>query len=348
MRRFVRLAILLLVIGGVGAAYWYSRQVPPTLTLTGVVTTNEIVAGSQIAGRISELLVAEGDRVTRGQMLAVLEPDELREERAYYEHSVAGLGSQVRESEAALRWQQQQTRDQIAQAEATLASTESQQAAVNAELENARITLSRTQRMLKDGIGTAEQLDQATTAHEVAKSRVAALVKQIDAQKAAVALSRANAEQVAMRRNQLTGQRQQQAAVTAQRAKADVRLAYTEIHSPIDGIVDVRAAYPGEVVTPGDPVVTLINLDDLWVRIDVEETYIDRVRLGDTLNVVLPSGDERQGKVIYRGADAGFATQRDVSRTKRDIKTFEVRLRVDNTDRRLAVGMTIYVTLPTR
>jgi HlyD family secretion protein len=50
--------------------------------------------------------------------------------------------------------------------------------------------------------------------------------------------------------------------------------------------------------------------------------------------------------VFYRGVDAGFATQRDVSRTKRDIKTFEIRLRVDNHDRRLAVGMTAYVLLP--
>jgi HlyD family secretion protein len=180
----------------------------------------------------------------------------------------------------------------------------------------------------------------------VAKSRVAALARQIDAQKAAVALARASAEEIAIKRSQLTGQRQQQAAATAQRAKADVRLAYTEIHAPIAGIVDVRAAHQGEVVTPGQPVVTLINPDDLWVRVDIEETYIDRVRLDDTLTVRLPSGDERQGTVIYRGADAGFATQRDVSRTKRDIKTFEVRLRVDNTDRRLAVGMTTYVLLP--
>ena len=50
--------------------------------------------------------------------------------------------------------------------------------------------------------------------------------------------------------------------------------------------------------------------------------------------------------MFYRGADAGFATQRDVSRTKRDIKTFEVRLRVDNADRKLAVGMTAYGMLP--
>jgi HlyD family secretion protein len=73
---------------------------------------------------------------------------------------------------------------------------------------------------------------------------------------------------------------------------------------------------------------------------------VERVRVGDTLTVRLPSGEERPGKVFYRSADAGFATQRDVSRTKRDIKTFEIRLRVDNKDRRLAVGMTAYVLLP--
>jgi multidrug resistance efflux pump len=115
---------------------------------------------------------------------------------------------------------------------------------------------------------------------------------------------------------------------------------------PIDGVVDVRAVRVGEVVTPGQPLLTLVNPDDLWIRADVEESYIDRVRLGQTVTIRLPSGVERQGTVFYRGVDAAFATQRDVSRTKRDIKTFEIRLRVDNTDRRLAVGMTAYVLLP--
>jgi HlyD family secretion protein len=94
--------------------------------------------------------------------------------------------------------------------------------------------------------------------------------------------------------------------------------------------------------------VTLINPDDLWVRADVEETYIDRVRIGDHIPVRLPSGQDVDGVVFYRGVDAGFATQRDVSRTKRDIKTFEIRLRCDNKERRLAVGMTAYVMLPVK
>jgi HlyD family secretion protein len=345
VKRIARALILLVIVGGIGA-YVYANRAPSSLTLTGIVTTHEVVVSPQIGGQIERLLVAEGDTVTKDQLVAVLRPDELREERAYYSHTAEGVGSQVQESEAALRLQERQITDQIGQAEATLASTQSQQAANDAELENARKSFNRAQQMAKEGITTPEQLDQSRTAFEVAKSRVAALTKQIEAQRAAVALARANAEQTAIRRSQLVTNRQQQAAAAAQRAKADVRLAYTEIHAPIDGIVDVRAARAGEVVTPGQPVITIINQDDLWIRADVEETYIERIRVGDKMTVRLPSGDEREGSVIYRGVDAGFATQRDVSRTKRDIKTFEIRLRVDNRDRRLAVGMTAYVLVP--
>jgi multidrug resistance efflux pump len=200
--------------------------------------------------------------------------------------------------------------------------------------------------MSRQGIVAPEQLDQARTARDVAQSKLSSLHKQVEVGRSAVALARTNADQVAIRRSQLDASRQQRTAATAQRSKADVRLTYTELRAPIDGIVDVRAARAGEVVTPGQPVVTLVNPDDLWVRVNVEESYIDRVRIGDRLPVTLPSGDVRTGTVFFRGVEGGYATQRDVSRTKRDIKTFEVRLRVDNHDRHLAVGMTTYVALP--
>jgi len=165
-------------------------------------------------------------------------------------------------------------------------------------------------------------------------------------QRAAVAVANANAEQVRVQQNRVRTSERQREAAAAQRKRADVPLSYSEVRDPVGGIVDVRAAREGEVVNAGQPIVTVINPDDLWVRADIEETYIDRIRLGDQLKVRLPSGDERMGAVFYRALDAGFATQRDVSRTKRDIKTFEVRLRVDNKDRRLAVGMTAYIELP--
>jgi multidrug resistance efflux pump len=138
----------------------------------------------------------------------------------------------------------------------------------------------------------------------------------------------------------------QLAAAAAQTDKAQVQLDYTKILAPSDGIVDVRAALEGEVVNPAQAIVTLINPENLWVRADVEETYIDQIHIGDKLMVRLPSGAPLEGTVFFRGIDADFATQRDVSRTKRDIKTFEIRLRCDNSDRALAVGMTAFVDLP--
>jgi HlyD family secretion protein len=344
-RRIVIALVLVAVLLGAGAYYVVASR-PAVLVLTGIVTTNDVVVSPQIGGQIGRLLVNEGDTVKRDQLVAVITPDELAADRTYYTQNAQGVTSQVKESEAALRYQEQQTRDQIRQAEAMLASTESQRAAAEADLEIARLSFERNQKLVQQQLISVEQFDQARTGFEGARAKVESLKRQADAQRAAVALARSTAEQIAMKRHQLETNQRQEAAATAQKVKAEVRLGYTEIRAPIDGIVDVRAVRPGEVVSAGQPLVSLINPDDLWVRVDVEESYIDRVRLGDRLTIRLPSGAERPGVVFFRGVDASFATQRDVSRTKRDIKTFEVRLRVDNADRRLAVGMTAYVLFP--
>src|SRR5262252_1977007 len=297
MKRLKTLLFLLVLASAGVAAYVYMGRPPTELVLTGIVTTNDLIVSPQIGGRISDLKVVEGDVVKKDQLVAVIAPDELRADTAYYAHSAEGMVSQVRESEAALRLQERQTADQIKQAEANLAAAEAQQMAAVADLENAKLERDRSRNLSQKGVEPPQRYDTARTAND-------------------------------------------------QRSKAEVRLGYADVRAPIDGIVDVRAMRVGEVINPGETIVTLINPDDLWIRADVEETYIDRVRLGDKMTLRLPSGEERQGTVIFRGVDAGFATQRDVSRTKRDIKTFEVRLRADNADRRLAVGMTAYVLLP--
>ncbi|HEY2152554.1 MAG TPA: HlyD family efflux transporter periplasmic adaptor subunit [Vicinamibacterales bacterium] len=344
LKRAIFLLILALVVGG--GTYVYLHLPTAPVMLTGIVTTNDVIVSPQITGQISQLLVSEGDLVKKNQLIAVLTPDELRADTTYFAQNVQGLSSQVRESEAALRFQEQQTRDQIRQAESMLASTEAQVDAATADLENLKLQYTRTQNLSQQKVVSQQELDQARTSANSAQAKLDGLKRQVEAQRAAVALARSTAEQSAVKRSQVQTNEHMQAAASAQQAKADVRLKYTELHAPIDGIVDVRAARIGEVVTSGQPVVTLINEDDLWIRADVEESYIDRLRMGDKLTIRLPSGLERQGTIFYRGADAGFATQRDVSRTKRDIKTFEIRLRVDNSDRKLAVGMTAYVMMP--
>ncbi len=346
MRRKLVFAGAALLLALASVAFIIARRGPRELTLTGIVTTNDVVVSPLVTGEVSRLLVAEGDVVKKGQLVAVIRPDELRADSSFYQESAAGAKAQVAEGQAALRYQEQQTNDQIRQAEASLAAAVSQQAEAQADQENSRLAFQRTQELAKSGVASAQDLDQARTAFEAARARVEAARKQADALRASVGLARSSAEQVALKREQLTGDRRDLAAAEAQQQKADVRLSYTEIRAPIDGIVDVKAVRAGEVVNPGQAILTLIDPDDLWVRADVEESYIDRIRLGEKLTVRLPSGRELQGTVSYRGVDAEFATQRDVSRTKRDIKTFEIRVRVDNHDRRLAVGMTAYVTLP--
>jgi multidrug resistance efflux pump len=338
--------LVVVLIGGGGGWYYVVHTRPTALVLTGIVTTHDVVVAPQIAGRLVALHVKEGDAVKAGELVAEIDTGELQADRAYYEASAEGMASQVRETEAALRLQERQLTDQITQAEAEIASAEAQRLAAVADAERARVTFHRTTELSKSGLAPAQQLDEARTAFEAAQARVEALARQVDAEQSALALARANQEQVAIRRSQVQSTQHQLAAAGAQRQKANVRLGYSKVTSPIDGVVDVQAARQGEVVSAGQAVLTLINPDDLWVRADVEETYVERIRNGDTFTVRLPSGEERSGTVFYRRADAAFATQRDVSRTKRDIRTFETRLRVDNADRRLAVGMTVYVLLP--
>lgn len=341
-----RLAVAALVVVLLAAVSYVLLRPPSTLTLTGIVTTNDVIVSPQIPGQLTRLLVTEGDSVAANQLIAVLSPRELRADQAFYSNSANALASQVRAGESDLKFEETQATQQLRQASANLSSALAQAAADSATMVNVKRVRDRYEALMSTGAVSPQQLDSARTAYTVAASRFDASAKQVDAQRAALALARAGEDQVSARRSALQASRQQQAAANAQTAKADVRLSYAEVRAPMAGIVDVRAAREGEFVNAGQPIVTLINPDSLWVRADVEESYIERVRLGDTLTVRLPSGDERTGTVFYRAVDAGFATQRDVSRTKRDIRTFEIRLRVNNKDRRLAVGMTAYVMLP--
>jgi RND family efflux transporter MFP subunit len=282
MNKKVLIVIVILALIG-GGVYYALIQAPKDIVLTGIVTTDEVIVSSEIQGRLQQLNVDVGDFVTKGELLAQIQPEQWQADMAFYDSSV------------------QQSSADLAQSKA--------------DLENAQLTFERIKGLYTTRVESLQDYDQARTSYDSALARVDSF------------------------------QRQYQAAV-AQQAKARVILNYTQITAPVDGIVDVRAALQGEVVNPGQAIATLINPDDLWVRADVEETYIDGIHLGDKLQVKLPSGAERAGTVFYRGVDADFATQRDVSRTKRDIKTFEIRLRCDNKDRGLAVGMTAYVFLP--
>ena len=284
MKKSGKIILFLLVLAAIAGGVAYTLTRPPgAIVLTGIVTTDAVIVSPEIQGRLQQLLVKEGDAVTNGELLAVIQPQEQQANMAFFTSS------------------QQQTTADLAQAQA--------------DLENARLNFERIQGLYSNNVESAQVFDQARTAYQFAGARVESVQKQIQ-------------------------------AAGAQMEKAAVQLGHTKISAPVAGIVDKRAALQGEVVNPGQAIVTLINQDDLWVRADMEETYAGQISVGTKLTVKLPSGASREGTVFYRSVDADYATQRDVSRTKRDIKTFEIRLRCDNADRALAVGMTAYVTLP--
>jgi len=337
--------IFVVVVALVAVIYFIAARRGREIVLTGMVTTDEVIVSSEIQGRLQKLLVQVGDTVTNGQLLALIQPAERKADLAFYTDGAAQSAAQVTEAGADLKFQEAQTSNLTWQSEANLAATREQVAQAEADLENLSLDFKREATLYKQGVDSIKEYDQARTASNAAQARVESLRKQAVAAQAAVALAKSTAEQIIARRAALEANIHQNAAASAQKEKAAIYLGYTKILAPIDATVDVRAALQGEVVNPGQGIVTLINPKNLWVRADVEESYIDSIHLGDKFTVRLPSGATRQGVVFYRGVDADYATQRDVSRTKRDIKTFEIRLRCDNDDGSLAVGMTASVLL---
>ena len=108
------------------------------------------------------------------------------------------------------------------------------------------------------------------------------------------------------------------------------------------------ASFSSVLVAAGAPIVTLMDLSQTWVYAPLPETQADAVRIGDSLRVTMPSGASLEGKVIAKAAEADFATQRDVSRRKRDIRTIQLKLLIPNPGMRYVPGMTAEVWIPKR
>src|SRR5262245_43923972 len=217
MKKLLPLLILLALGGG---AYYYFNLPVTSLTLTGIVTTNDVIVSPQIAGRLSDVMVKEGDLVTAGQLVAVIAPDELRAESVYAAHNVGNLASQIQQARADLRYEEEHLTEQVKQAESTLAAAEAQHAASAADLEAARLAYDRTQNLARQGVASAQELDQARTAFQAAQARVEALRKQVDVQRAAIAVAKASAQQVVKRRSEVEGNEHMDAAAAAQGTKA--------------------------------------------------------------------------------------------------------------------------------
>jgi HlyD family secretion protein len=330
-RKFLSFIGVILLITAV--VYYFTTPSGKYIPLTGVIDGNEVVVSPQITGRIVNLTVDEGSVVKKGVDATL----------SAAKANVDSLEEQVNEANHNYSWTNGQTDASVTEAEARVASAKAQLGPTRAQLGRDQDDLKRMQQLFDKGEVSAQDRDHAEAAVKISQASVEMLEEAVKAAAATQTVAQENRKQVAARESAVNTTIAQARATAAQ---VSAQLGYTKVYAPIDGIVSVRVARQGEVVAQGSPIVVIVDVDHLWVHADVEESYIDSIEFGQKLRIKLPSGDMLEGPVFFKGVENDFATQRDVSRTKRDIKTFAIKVSIPNPGRRLFTGMTATVLLP--
>ena len=334
----------LIVLGVVFAIsltyYLVSTPRGSDLDLIGIVDANQIIVSPQVQGRISKLLVDEGTKVKQGDLIASLDPSELEAEARAAAAMIDSLRSQVSATQATSVATQGSTTSSVANAQARLESARSQLVQAEATLTRVESDSRRAVELAKQGVESDQERVQAESNLKAQQALVQSLQQQVTAAQADLNAAIANTHQAHAAQSMVGSTRGQLLNAEAQLKQAEVRLGYTKIYAPVIGTVSVRAAREGEYLSPGQPIVTIVDFGDTWVRAAIPETQADHIGIGDALRVRLPGGTITSGKVFFKSAEADFATQRDVSRSKRDIKTIVLKVRLDNPKGAYVPGMT--------
>jgi multidrug resistance efflux pump len=340
---------LILGLLTIGSLIWYfaTNHTGGDLQLIGTVDANEVMVSSKIPGRIQTLTVDEGQDVKAGQLIAIIESDDLQAARKAAEATANSQNFKLGETEETERQTRGETGSATLNAEAQLSAAKASLAQAQANYEHQKADTSRTVALAQQGIMSEQAKDFSATSLQASKAAVDAAKENIAAAEASLRQARAHEmlTNVAARTVDSTRGEVESARALAEQAK--VQVGYSQVFAPVDGKVNVRAARQGEVVAAGAPIVTVMDLTQTWVYAPLPETQADSVELGDSLRVVMPSGTTVQGKVISKAAEADFATQRDINGgPKRDIQTVQIKLLIDNPGERFVPGMTADVFVP--
>jgi multidrug resistance efflux pump len=342
-RIFVLLGILFLVALG-----WYFVTAPRSgdLQLIGTVDANEIVVSSRIPGRIQTLAVEEGDDVQAGQLIATIESNDLAAARKAAQAAANSNLYKMQQASATERQTQGGTSSQVTNAQAQLRAAQASLAQAQAQYERQQADTSRTVALAEQGVMSTQAREEAVASLDADKAAVDNARHNVTAAEASLKVAMANTIQAQAAAQTVASTRSDMENAKALLDQADVQLGYARVIAPASGKINVKAARQGEVVAAGTPIVTITDLTQTWIYAPLPETEADAVQVGDTLRVVMPSGGTVQGKVIAKSAEGDFATQRDVSRRKRDIKTIRLKLLIDNPGMRYVPGMIAEVYIP--
>ena len=320
MKKRIPILIILAALTG-GGFYLYPRLTKDSkpaneLVLSGNIEAHESLVSFQVQGRINDLPVEEGQSVQSGVLLARLDDTDYRQRVRIDE-----AGVRVRESNLALTLAG--TREQEIKA--------SQQAMLDAraDLQQKQLDFERAQRLFKEDAMSAQDRDLADTA--LKRSHAAFQAAQ---QKYSEAMEGSRKEDIAIARANLK-------QADANLGMSRVNLDYTTLRAPAAGVITVRQAELGEVVAPGTPVVTLADLDHIWLRAYIAETDLGRIRWGQDAVVTTDTypGKQYHGRISFIASDAEFTPKSVQTYKERVTLVYRIKIDIDNPNHELKPGM---------
>lgn len=325
-RRWLVRLILLVVIAGAGILIWrifFARPRLPdnVITLSGRIEGDDSAIAAKTSGRILELRVREGDRVNAGDTIAVLDDQQIRAREEQARAALAEAEAQAKSASAQIAVLQEQVRQsqlqteqarvdaagRVRQAEAEVAAAESDRAQQEAAYQIALFDKEAYTRLAQTGAVSERQGRQAAATAAQQEAAVAAAKRRVEAARGALTAARATLENPGIRGAETAVVRkqvaQQQATVDSASAKIEqARAQLTEaqanrqdltITAPFNGTVITRAAEPGEVVTAGTAIVTLLDLSKVYLRGYVPEGQIGNVKVDQPARVYLDSNPDQ-------------------------------------------------------
>lgn len=328
MKRIIAIAVLAgIVIGGLLLYPRWSRkaQPPHEMKLSGNIEAHESLVSFKVTGRIIDLPVEEGQAVQEGQLLARLDSDDYRQAV-----TVDRANARVRDDQLKLALAGSRTQDVQAAHQAVLDA--------KADLDQKEKDLARYNDLYTKDEIPGQTRDQAETNVVRAKAtyeRQQEIYNELveGTRKEEIAVDRANLHQA-----------------HENVAMSQIRLDYTTLKAPISGVILVRQAELGEVVSPGTPVYTLADLDHIWVRVYVPETDLGRIKWGQQVSVGTDTYPAKRyhGRVSFISSEAEFTPKSVQTDEERVTLVYRVKVDIDNPNHELKPGMPadVYIPLP--
>jgi len=313
--RISRLGLGVLFVAALGAGFWWSIQ-PPPLIVQGEVEAARVDLAPRVSGRIKELHVDVGDTAKAGAVVVVLDSPQLQ---ASLVSAQAAL-----EVARADRDRVYSTRPETIQAKR--ADVERAQSALTL----AQQVYARQTQLLQSGNTPQQRVDEATNNLRAAqKARDAA-----SAELSLVTKGASDEERI------LADARVKQSEAVLHQTETDV--SELTIRAPITGQVTTRVAELGELFNPGSPLLSIVDLADIWLTFNIREDLLSGLKVGDVFEITVPAlkGQAIKVRVTAINAQGQYANWRATKATGDfDLRTFEVRAKSVEPNNLLRPGM---------